>query len=97
MQLEIVTPEKKIYVGEVDMINLPGTDGSFGILKDHAAIVSTLKAGTIKVLQVEGGSNKVNSETGELQHDIKDDKELFFDVKGGVVEVNNNQIIVLAE
>ena len=97
MQLEIVTPEKKIYVGEVDMINLPGTDGSFGILKDHAAIVSTLKAGTIKVLQVEGGFNKVNSETGELQNDIKDDKELFFDVKGGVVEVNNNQIIVLAE
>ena len=79
------------------MVNLPGADGSFGILKDHAAIVSTLKAGTIKVLQVEGGYNKVNSESGELEHDMKEDKELFFDVKGGVVEVNNNQIIVLAE
>lgn len=97
MQLEIVTPEKKIYSGEVDMVNLPGTDGSFGILKDHAAIVSTLKEGTIKVLQIEGGFNKVNSESGKLEHDMKEDKELFFEVKGGVVEVNNNQIIVLAE
>ena len=97
MQLDIITPEKKIYSGEVDMVNLPGSDGSFGILKDHAPIVSTLQEGTIKVLQVEGGYNKVNVESGELEHDITEDKELFFDVKGGVVEVNNNQIIVLAE
>ena len=97
MQLEIVTPEKKIYSGKVDMVTLPGSDGSFGIMKDHAAIVSTLKEGTIKVLQVEGGFNKVNGETGELEHDMKEDQELFFDVKGGVVEVNKNQIIVLAE
>jgi len=97
MQLEIVTPEKDIYSGEVDMVNFPGSDGSFGVMKDHAAIVSTLKEGTIKVLQVEGGANTVNSESGKLEHDMATDKELFFDVKGGVVEINNNNIIVLAE
>lgn len=77
MQLDIITPEKNIYSGEVELVNLPGSDGSFGILKDHAPVVSTLKAGEIKV--VEGGQEKT------------------FDVKGGVVEVNNNKIIVLAE
>ncbi|MCO6498911.1 MAG: F0F1 ATP synthase subunit epsilon [Vicingus serpentipes] len=97
MKLEIVTPEKDIYSGEVDMVNLPGSDGSFGVMKDHAAIVSTLKAGIIKVLQVEGGANTVNSESGKLEHNMSTDKELFFEVKGGVVEVNNNHIIVLAE
>lgn len=97
MHLEIVTPEKNIYSGEVDLVNFPGSDGSFGVMKDHAAIVATLKAGTIKVLQVEGGYNKINSESGKLEHDMSRDKELFFEVNGGVVEVNNNKIIVLAE
>jgi len=77
MQLEIITPEKEIYSGEVELVNLPGSDGSFGILNDHAAIVSTLKAGEIKV--VENGNEKL------------------FPINGGVVEVNNNKIIVLAE
>jgi len=97
MYLDIVTPEKNIYTGEVDMVNFPGTDGSFGVLKDHAPIVSTLKAGTIKILQKESGKNSFDSESGQLYHSSKDDKALLFDIKSGVVEVNNNKIIVLAE
>ena len=41
MNLEIITPEKELYKGEVDSITLPGTDGEFGILKNHAPIIST--------------------------------------------------------
>ena len=41
MQLEIITPDKKVFSGEVSVVTLPGTDGSFQILKDHAPIVST--------------------------------------------------------
>jgi len=78
MQLEIVTPDEKIYEGDVSMVNIPGSDGSFGILENHAAIISTLKEGVIKVVE----SNKT---------------ETSFDVKGGVVEVINNKIIILAE
>lgn len=78
MQLEIVTPDENLYNGEVTSVIFPGSDGSFGILEAHAAIVSTLKEGDIKIIE----SN--NSETS-------------FSVKGGVVEVNNNKIIVLAE
>ena len=78
MHLEIITPEKKIYTGEVDLINLPGSDGSFGILNDHAPLVSTLKEGEIKIVE-------------------KDNAEQLFPIKGGVIEVNNNNIIVLAE
>lgn len=78
MQLEIITPEKKIYSGDVTAVNLPGSDGSFGLLENHAPIISTLKVGTIKVVE-------------------KDNSEKSFDVKGGVIEMNNNKIIVLAE
>ncbi len=77
MQLEIITPEKNIFQGEVELINLPGSDGSFGLLNDHAAIVSTLQEGEIKI--------------------VANGNEQIFPVKGGVVEVNNNKVIVLAE
>lgn len=96
MHLDIITPEKNVYSGEVDMVNLPGSDGSFGVMKDHAPIISTLKKGTIKVYQIEGKQH-FDSESGKMTHGVSDDKELYFEVNGGVVEVNNNKIIVLAE
>ena len=97
MYLEIITPERKIYSGEVDMVNLPGTDGSFGLLENHAPIISTLKQGEIKILQKEGGKNDFDSESGRIVHSSSNDKELTFEVNGGVVEMNNNKVIVLAE
>lgn len=71
MFLEIVTPEKKIFQGEVKRVRLPGSNGLFEILKDHAPIVSTLGKGTIRVVdfsrqtlkfQIDGGivENKNN-------------------------------------
>lgn len=78
MNLEIITPEKKVYSGEVTAVKLPGAEGSFGILNNHAPIIATLKNGIVKVTEA---NNKVEN----------------FEIKGGVVEVLNNKIIVLAE
>jgi len=50
MFLEIITPEKKLFTGEVKLIQVPGTKGSFEILKNHAPIISTLDQGTIKII-----------------------------------------------
>lgn len=49
MFLEIITPEKKLFSGDVESIKLPGADGSFGVLNNHAPIIATLKKGTVKV------------------------------------------------
>ena len=54
MHLEIVTPEKSLYSGEVTLVQLPGKNGSFEILKNHAPIVSTLEKGVIKLRPLEG-------------------------------------------
>ncbi|PKQ61159.1 ATP synthase F1 subunit epsilon [Labilibaculum manganireducens] len=54
MHLEIVTPEKSLYSGEVELVQLPGKNGSFEILKNHAPIVSSLEKGTIKIKSVGG-------------------------------------------
>ena len=43
MFLEIVTPAKKVFEGEVNVVTFPGTDGQFQVLIDHAPLVSTLK------------------------------------------------------
>lgn len=51
MTLEILTPEKKLYSGDVYGVQLPGIDGLFEVLDKHAPLVSALTKGTVKVLQ----------------------------------------------
>ena len=54
MLLEIITPDKRIYSGEVSLVQVPGTKGSFEILQNHAPIISTLDRGKIKVVEQTG-------------------------------------------
>jgi len=54
MYLEIITPDKKVFEGEIKLVQLPGSKGSFTMLKNHAPIISTLDKGTIKVQDVSG-------------------------------------------
>ena len=51
MNLEILTPERKLFSAEVYGVQLPGTNGLFEILEKHAPLVSALKAGRVKVLK----------------------------------------------
>ena len=51
MNLEILTPEKKLYSGEVYGVQMPGISGSFEVLEKHTPLVSALKAGRLKVLK----------------------------------------------
>ncbi|MBC7694249.1 MAG: ATP synthase F1 subunit epsilon [Burkholderiales bacterium] len=78
MILEIITPDKKLFDGQVKSAVFPGAEGSFGILNNHAAMIATLKKGNIELI-----------EENNTQH--------TFAVKGGVVEVFKNKVIVLAE
>lgn len=49
MQLDILTPEKKIFSGEADAVSFPGTAGAFQVLNHHAPLISSLKEGKVKV------------------------------------------------
>ena len=79
------------------MASFPGSDGSFGVLNNHAPIVATLKKGTIKLKVSDGSKTEFNDESGDLQHDISKDGEINFEINSGVVEMSNNKVIVLAE
>ncbi len=78
MYLEIITPEKKLFEGKVELIRVPGDKGQFVILQYHAPIISTLHKGKVKVEESIGNPQ-------------------YFDIEGGVVEVQRNKTIILAE
>jgi len=78
MTLEIITPEKELFNGEVTSVKFPGINGGFEVLNNHAPIISTLGKGEIRV--------------------ITNNKEIEkFDINGGVIEMQENKIIVLAD
>ena len=47
MHLEIITPDQTIFKGEVESATFPGSKGSFQVLKDHAALISSLEKGKV--------------------------------------------------
>jgi len=77
MRLEIITPDKTLFKGEVDAATFPGSKGSFQVLRNHAALISSLDKGKVII--------KTKNEKQEIM------------INGGMVEVLNNNIIVLAE
>jgi F-type H+-transporting ATPase subunit epsilon len=54
MKIEIITPDKKIFDGDVKSARVPGRKGSFQVLKDHAPIISTLESGPVILVSQEG-------------------------------------------
>lgn len=67
MHLEIISPEKVLFTGEVSRVKLPGTLGYFELLNNHAPIVSTLKSGQIKVKGDDGTVSYYDIESGVIE------------------------------
>lgn len=95
MQLEIITPESLIFQGEANAVQFPGLDGSFQVLNNHAPIISALTVGKIKVDLAEAVKSNAKLHASVSVED--NGKILQIAIKGGVVEMQNNKIIVLAE
>lgn len=76
MNISILTPDREIFQGTVTSVRVPGTLGSFQVLKNHAPIVSSLSEGEVSIVR-EGG------------------EKMSFGIKGGFIEVLNNNISLL--
>ena len=93
MILEIVSPEAKLFSGEVTSVTLPGVEGSFQILNNHAAIVSILEKGEVKIAassfhfgkDVVGKFTKINDQLYTLA------------ISSGTIEMKDNKVIVLVD
>ena len=53
MKVEIITPDRAVFTGEAEIVQLPGKDGSFEIMNNHAPIISVLQKGKIKIVDAE--------------------------------------------
>jgi F-type H+-transporting ATPase subunit epsilon len=67
MTLEILTPERKIFSGEVYGVQLPGISGSFELLDKHAPMVSALKAGNLKILKDKNNNINYSIQSGFVE------------------------------
>ena len=92
MYLEIVSPERTLFNGDVESVLVPGTDGSFQMLDNHAPIVSTLVKGTVKIL----GEINISKDLSDVFSSISS-KETHLSISSGVVEMKENKIIILTD
>ena len=96
MQVEIITPEMEIFKGEAEAVQFPGLDGSFQVLSGHAPIISALVEGSLKVNLTEKFVSSDDT-SALVTTEGNDQKVILVSIKGGVMEMLNNKVIVLAE
>lgn len=68
MYVEIITPDKKIFEGEVIRLLVPGSKGAFEILKNHAPIISTLQKGMLKIQEKNGDKHSFQVDGGVIEN-----------------------------
>ena len=91
MFLEIVTPEAVLFSGDVESVAVPGINGEFQMLDNHAPIVSLLQEGSIKIK-----GNITLSDTVQDKF-TKDGEDTVLSIQSGTIELNENKIIILAD
>ena len=67
MKIEIITPDRKVFEGDVKSIRVPGKKGSFQVLKDHAPIVSTLENGPVIMVDQNGNQSVYEIDGGVIE------------------------------
>jgi F-type H+-transporting ATPase subunit epsilon len=93
MILEIVSPEALLFSGEVSSVSLPGVNGSFQILNNHAPIVSILKQGIVKIT---APTFSIKKEVIEKFTKVND-QNYNLEINSGTIEMKDNKVIVLAD
>jgi len=93
MKLDIITPESGIFSGEVTAVSLPGKDGIFQVLNNHAPIISALAEGVLSI-ELDG---PLSEEQTHEAIEVESPEKISVKIRGGVAELTNNKLIVLAE
>ncbi len=92
MKLDIVTPDGALFSGEITSIVVPGVNGAFEMLNNHAPIVAILQAGTVRI----------KADKFDIDETVKDKFEIsngeaVLQINSGTVEMKNNNVILLSE
>ena len=93
MILEIVSPEAKLFSAQVTSVTLPGVNGSFQILNNHAPVVSILEKGEVKIT---ASSFTFDKEVAAKFIKL-DDQNYTLSINSGTIEMKDNKVIVLVD
>ena len=92
MLLEVVSPEATLFSGEVNSVTVPGANGSFQVLDNHAPIVSILNQGTVKIV------GKISLPKETVHHFSQQGEDTFLELpNGGTLEMKQNKVVLLAD
>ncbi|MEJ6792444.1 MAG: F0F1 ATP synthase subunit epsilon [Lacinutrix sp.] len=97
MYLEIVSPEATLFSSEVDAVTVPGINGEYQMLNNHAAIVSVLAEGTIKINTHTQSHLVLDELHGSVVPHADDNKVLTVKINSGTLEMKGNKAIILAD
>lgn len=78
MNVRIIKPDSTLYEGAAKLVQLPGTNGLFELMENHAPIISALKKGVVRLV-------------------IKEGEEQKFDIRGGVIKGQQNDILIMVQ
>ena len=92
MYLEIVSPDATLFKGEVSSVAVPGVNGEFQVLNNHAPIVSILSKGTVKIY----GNITIGKEFSNY-FSKGNNNETLLNISSGTIEMKDNKVIVLAD
>ena len=92
MILEIVSPEATLLHTDVDLVSVPGINGEFQMLNNHAPIVSLLVEGTVRF---KGANINIQDQFANKFSNVKGEYSL--PIKSGTIEMKENKVIILAD
>jgi len=98
MNISVLTPDRTIFTGSITSVILPGVEGSFQLLDNHAPLVSALSGG--KVMLETGGSGEYrfyDEEAKAMSESASSSRSMTFTIDRGFVEVLNNEVNLLVQ
>ncbi|MBC6994579.1 F0F1 ATP synthase subunit epsilon [Neolewinella lacunae] len=98
MQISVLTPDRTIFTGTITKVSLPGVEGSFQLLDNHAPLVSALSAGKVTLQTAATGTFRFYDEEQEAMAESSDaNRKMTFTIDRGFVEVLNNEVNLLVQ
>lgn len=97
MTISILTPDRTIFTGNVTKVSLPGANGSFQLLDNHAPLVSSLTGGRVTMQTGSGEYRYYDEEEKGMTTQSTPGRTLTFSIDRGFVEVLNNEVNLLVQ
>lgn len=97
MTISVLTPDRTIFTGNISKVTLPGVEGSFQLLNNHAPLVSALSGGKVTLQTATGGFRYFDEENNVMTEGSEGNRTMAFTIDRGFVEVLNNEVNLLVQ